>query len=65
MICITGALFGRLKHWVAVTISNDSVTLDALVTLEVAPISVEIPGHLHDGRRKAIPHRGFPDLVAG
>jgi hypothetical protein len=65
MICISSALFGRLKHWVAVTISNDSVTLDTLVALEVAPISVEVPGHLHYGRRETIPHRSVPNLVAG
>jgi hypothetical protein len=49
MICVSSALFGCLKHRVAIAISNDTVPLDTLVALEVAPISIEVPGHLHDG----------------
>jgi hypothetical protein len=65
MICVSSALFGCLKNRVAIAISNDTVPLDTLVALEVAPISIEVPGHLHDGRREAIPHRSIPNLVGG
>jgi hypothetical protein len=65
MICISSALFSCLKYRVAITISNDTVALNTLVALEVAPISIEVPGHLHNGRRETIPHCGVPNLMAG
>jgi hypothetical protein len=65
VIGVTGTLFGRLENWLAVTVSNNSVSLNALVALKVASVSVEIPGHLHDGREEAVPHRSFSHLMAG
>jgi hypothetical protein len=49
MVCISRALFGRLEHRVAISISNNTVALYPLVAFEVAAIAVEISGHLHDG----------------
>ncbi len=49
MVCISGALFGRLKHRVAISICNNPVALYTLVAFEVAPKTVEVPGYLHDG----------------
>jgi hypothetical protein len=49
MVCISRALFGRLKHRVAISIGNNTVALYSLVAFEVAAIAVEVPGHFHDG----------------
>jgi hypothetical protein len=49
MVCISRALFGCLKHWVAISICNDTIALYTLVAFEMAPITIEVPGYLHDG----------------
>jgi hypothetical protein len=49
MVCISRALFGCLKHRVAISIRNDTIALYTLVAFEVAPKTVEVPGYLHDG----------------
>jgi hypothetical protein len=48
MVCVSRALFGCLKHRVAFSISNDTIALYTLVVFEMAPITVEVPGYLHD-----------------
>ena len=48
MVCISRALFGCLKHRVAISISNDTIALYTLVAFEMAPITVEVSGYLHD-----------------
>jgi hypothetical protein len=49
MVCISRALFGCLKNWMAISIRNNSITLYSLVAFEVASKAVEVPGYLHDG----------------
>jgi hypothetical protein len=46
-------------------VGNNSVSLDALVTFKMASVSVQIPGHLHDSRREAVPHCCLSHLVTG
>ncbi len=48
MIRISRALFGCLKNWMALSIRNNSITLNSLVAFEVASKAVEVPGYLHD-----------------
>jgi hypothetical protein len=49
MVCISRALFGCLKNWMAISIRNNSIALYSLSAFEMASKAVEVPGYLHDG----------------
>jgi hypothetical protein len=49
VVRISSALFGRLEDRVAITVSDDSISLNSLVTFEVTTVAIEIPGYLHHG----------------
>ena len=49
VVRISSALFGRLEDRVAITVRDDSISLNSLVTFEVTTVAIEIPGYLHHG----------------
>jgi hypothetical protein len=49
VVRVSSALFGRLEDRVAVTVRNDTISLNSLVTFEVTTVAIEIPGYLHHG----------------
>jgi hypothetical protein len=49
----------------AITVRNDTISLNSLVSLEMATVAIEISGYLHHRRGKAVPHCSISYLVSG